>query len=415
MKKIYLLFITAGLIQNINAQIMRLNDILDSIQKLHPAMKMYDAEIQSMDAAAKGARTWMPPTISSGFWMTPYNVNLWKGDGMGGKGMGAYMINAEQMFPNKKYNDANEAYMNAESSVEKEKKAATLNELFAQAKMSYYEWIVMEKKLSIVDEDEKLLQYMLTDAETKYKNGLGKISAYYKVQASLGNMENMRVELQNKIMLDRIALNALMNRNELTSFDVDTNYTEKNYSNTVFDSTLFFNNRSDVKAIDKKIELAYLQQSVEKASMKPQFGIQYGHMFGFGGSPMQFSLMGMVKVPVSWSTRMNKANIKSLKWKEASLEDEKAGMANGYSGIAYTMQQDISSKQKQLKLYREKIIPALKKNYESTLLGYEQNTEELFELYDAWATLNTAQLEYLGLLQQLLSMQVELEKVLEVK
>ena len=48
-------------------------------------------------------------------------------------------------------------------------------------------------------------------------------------------------------------------------------------------------------------------------------------------------------------------------------------------------------------------------------LGYEQNTEELFMLYDAWETLNMTQLEYLELLNEALKMQVELERVLEVK
>ncbi len=54
-----------------------------------------------------------------------------------------------QTFPNKKYNKANENYMKAMSSVEKENKKANLNDLFAAAKKNYYEWIIIEKKLSV--------------------------------------------------------------------------------------------------------------------------------------------------------------------------------------------------------------------------------------------------------------------------
>ena len=183
-------------------------------------------------------------------------------------GMGSYMIGAEQMFPNRKYNDANEAYMKAMSSVEKENKRATLNELIAAAKKNYYEWIIIEKKLSVLDESEKLLQFMITNAETRYKNGLGKISAYYKAKASLGNIDYMRVELQNEIIQKRIELNTLMNRNKLAEFSVDTNYIIKDYSTMVFDSTLFYNNRSDIKAIDQNIQLAYLQQNIEHGQLK---------------------------------------------------------------------------------------------------------------------------------------------------
>ncbi|MGI8952453.1 MAG: TolC family protein [Chitinophagaceae bacterium] len=414
-KKITVILSVCLLYHTLSAQTLKLQDILDSIQRSYPSLKMYDAKIQSLDAAAKGARNWMAPQVSTGLWMTPYNTSLWKADGAGNTGMGQYMISAEQMFPNKKYNDANEVYMNAISSVEKENKQATLNELFAAAKKNYYEWIIIQKKLPVLSESEKLLQFMITNAETRYKNGLGKISAYYKAKASLGNIENMRVELENEILQKRIALNALMNRDKFMDFSVDTDYAIKDYSTYSFDSSLFYTNRSDIKAIDKNIQLAYLQQNVERASLKPQFGVRYDHMFGFGGFPMQYTLMAMMKVPLNWSTRANKANIENLKWKAVALQNQKEAMANEYSGMAYEMQQNIIAKQKQVELFDKNIIPALRKNYESMLLGYEQNTEELFELYDAWETLNSTRLEYLNQLQQLLTMQVDLEKLLEIK
>jgi hypothetical protein len=43
---------------------------------------MYDADIQSMDAAAKGAKSWMAPQINTGLFMTPYNVKMWKANEM---------------------------------------------------------------------------------------------------------------------------------------------------------------------------------------------------------------------------------------------------------------------------------------------------------------------------------------------
>ncbi len=39
---------------------------------------MYDADIRSMDEAAKGARSWMPTELGAGFFMTPYNPKMWK-------------------------------------------------------------------------------------------------------------------------------------------------------------------------------------------------------------------------------------------------------------------------------------------------------------------------------------------------
>jgi outer membrane protein TolC len=417
MKKILLIIaLSWGYQQNMPAQAMKLADILDSIQQSHPLLKMYDAEIQSMDEAAKGARSWAPPEISSGFWMTPYNVNLWNNKGSAGTGMGQYMISAEQTFPNSKYNNANEKYMLAMSSVESESKKSALNELFSGAKDNYNAWIIIEKKLLVVDEDEKLLQLMITNAETRYKNGLGKVSAYYKAKAAQGNLANMRIMLQNEALQKRIALNTLMNRDKLSEFSIDTFYIIKEFENPVFDSTLFYTSRSDIQTIDKNIQLTYLKQAVEKQSLNPQFGVRFAHMFGFGGFPEQFTLMGTVKIPFAkWSSRESKANIESLKWKAVSLENQKQSMANEYAGMAYGLLQAIAAKKKQLILFENNIIPALRKNYQSMLLSYEQNTEELFSLYDGWEALNNTQLEYLDQVQQLLALQVNLEKVLEIK
>ncbi len=398
------------------AQTLKLDAVIDSITISHPVVKMYNNEIRSMDEAAKGAKSWMPPEVSTGLWMVPYNTGLWKKDDMGGKGMGQYKIGGQQMFPNKNKQNADAAYMNAMSSVEKEKKNATLNELINDAKQLYYEWIILEKKLTILEQNEKLIDFMIKNAEIRYKNGLGKISAYYKAKAALGNVQNMRLMFENDIREKRIRINALMGRNAMISFDIDTTYKINEYSTFVFDSTLFYTNRSDLKSIDKDINLTLLKQETERQSLKPQFGIRYEHMFGFGGLPMQYSLMGMVKIPMArWSSKMNKANIESLKWKANSLQSQKEMMVNEYSGMAYGMRNELELKKRQLKLYDDNIIPALRNNYKTMQLGYEQNTEELFMLYDAWETLYMAQLEYTEILNQALKMQVAIDRLIEKK
>ncbi len=411
---VIVLFLVVG--KCLHAQQINLDNIVNEIRTKHPVIKMYDADIRSMDEAAKGAKSWMAPEFSSGFWMVPYDPKLWKKDDMGATGMGQYMIGGQQMFPNKKKQNADAAYMQAMSSVEKEKKNATLNELISDARQLYYEWIIIKKKLAILEQNEKLLDFMIKNAEIRYKNGLEKISAYYKAKAALGNVKNMQLMFESDIKVKRIGINSLMGRNPMTDFDIDTTYHINDYSAVVFDSTLFYQNRSDLKAIDKDINLTFLKQETERQSLKPQFGISYEHMFGFGGFPMQYSLMGMMKLPLAkWSSKMNKANIESLKWKATALQSQKEMMVNEYSGMAYSMRNELELKKKQMKLYDDNIIPALKNNYKTMQLGYEQNTEELFMLYDAWETLYMTQLEYTEILNQVLKMQVSLERLMEKK
>jgi outer membrane protein, heavy metal efflux system len=393
-----------------------LETIFSSIINNHPDLKSYDAQIRSLDEAVKGTRNWEPLLISSGLWMTPYNPSLWKKQSNGSNGMGQYMISAEQMIPNKKMQNAEQKYRQSLSAVEKENKNAAINDLYAQAKKSYYQLIVAKKKLDVLDQDQKILDFMIKDAELRYKNNLGKISAYYKAKASLGNIETMRVIIENEIVQGRIRLNTLMNRDKNTFFDIDTNYVIKDYSSFQFDSTAFINSRSDNKAIEKQIQVTTLLQDVERAKLKPEFGIRFDHMFGFGGLPMQYSLMGMVRLPMTkWSSREAMATVQSLRWKAESLNLDISGVINEASGQAAGMKNEIQARQKQIRLYEDNIIPALRKNFEVMQIAYQNNTEELFELYDAWETLNMTQLQYLDQLNELLQMQAELERVLEIK
>jgi outer membrane protein TolC len=398
------------------AQKLTLEQVKDNIRQAHPSLRMYDAEVQSMDAAAKGAWSWMPTELGTGFFMMPYDPKYTRKTDMGEEGMGQYTLAVQQMFPNRKRQSAEYNYMSAMSSVAKERKAAALNELIADAKKNYYEWVVFKKKLGILEQNEKLLDFMIKNAEIRYKNGLGKLSAYYKAKAALAKIQNMRLMFENDITLRGININTLMNRDKQTYFDIDTTLSIEDYTNFQVDSTAFINSRSDLRAIERDIQLIGLQQQLERTKLKPEFGFRYEHMIGFGGQPAQYTLMAMAKIPLTpWSSRMNKANIESLNWKRESMGFERQMVINELSGMASTVRTEFNTKKKQIKLYDENIIPALRNNYSIMQLGYEQNTEELFELFDAWETLYMTQLEYLDQLQQLLMLQVELERILEIK
>ena len=413
MKKFIITGVLAFLYTTIDAQQMSLHAVMDSIAANHPVVKMYNAEIRSMDAAAKGARSWMPPTVGAGFFMTPYNAKLWQRDG-DMLGMGSVAVSVEQMFPNRKKLNANENLMKAMSSVEKEKLFAALNENFQDAKKLYYSSIVLDKKLKVVKENEKMLDFMIRNAEIRYKNGLSKISAYYKAKAALGSSKNMQLMYENDLRVNRIRLNALMGRDPLAPLEIEPEYNLNDYSLMTFGQDLFYQNRSDLRGIDREINIAKLKQDLEKQNLKPEFGVKFENMFGFGGQPMQFSLMLMAKLPfVSWASGMNKANIESLKLKEEALQAQKEMMVNEYSGMAYGMRNELDLNKNQLKLYEDTIIPALKNNYKSMQLGYEQNTEELFMLYDAWEQLNMAQLEYFEILTKALQTQTEIDRLIE--
>ncbi len=393
---------------------LTMDEIKTAVIDNHPALKMLDAQAVSMKEAAKGAYSWMPPELGAGFYQTPYDPGKWKfRDGM--RGMGAFMLSAQQMFPNRKSQDANFAYMDAMASLEVQKRDVVVNNLLFTARKNYYEWLVIEKKLKVLDENDRLLRFMMQSAEIRYKNGLGKISVYYRVKAALANVENMKLMLNNEIVLKGIAINTVMNRDPATPVTIDTGYAWLNLRPAMFDSVSLMNDRSDIKVINRAIEVNNYQREAELAKLKPEFGIQYNHMMGWARQPIMFSVMGMVRIPLTkWSSRMNKAKAESLIWENEALKNQQQMIINEASGESRASLVELTLKRKQMTLYEEQIIPALRRNFQTMQLGYEQNTEELFELFDAWEALNMTQMEYLDQLQKALVLQAELMKIIEL-
>lgn len=133
----------------------------------------------------------------------------------------------------------------------------------------------------------------------------------------------------------------------------------------VFDSALFYQQRSDLRAIDRDIQLTFLKQETEKQNLRPQFGVRFDNMYGFGGQPMQYTVMGMVKIPMAkWSSKMYKANIESLKWKANALQSQKQMMANELSGMAYGMRNELELK-KSAKIVRGRDYTRLEKQLQN--------------------------------------------------
>ncbi len=396
------------------AQTLSLDAVLTNIRTNNPQLKMYDADIQSMDAAAKGAKSWMAPQVETGFFMAPYNTKMWKASEMS-PGMGSYMVGVTQMIPNARKLKSDFNYMNAMSSVEKENKEYTINQLKALAKTNYYQWLVLNKKIKIADDNLLLLGYMIKSMEIRYQYNMDKLPTYYKAKSQYGALESMIVMLQNDISQKRIMLNTLMARDKNTSFEIDETYKLNDFDAIKADTISLSQNRSDVKAIEKTMVLNQLKIETEKAKLLPEFGVKYDHMFAFGEQPKQFTLMGMITIPMPWSTKMNEANINSFKIKNEGLNWQKQMILNEAAGMISGMNTELINLKKQYEIAEKNIIPALKRNYDTAILSWQNNTGDLFVVLDAWEALNMAQIDLLDKLQNILSTQVEIEKQLEIK
>src|SRR6185503_7007070 len=125
---------------------------------------------------------------------------------------------------------------------------------------AYFQWLIAKHRQSVLEEDGKLLDFMIKDAELKYKNNLGKIGAYYKAKAAIGNLENRKIALDNLVEQQRIALNTLMDRDRAATFDIDTTYELMPVAGVGADSAGLLDGRSDIRAVSESIRVMGLEQ-----------------------------------------------------------------------------------------------------------------------------------------------------------
>lgn len=405
MKKYYIILTALlGLAGFAQAQRLPLDSVIARVST-NPALQAYDAKGSAQNAYATGARSLDAPKISAGQYQVPYQLN---------PSGGSFMVQAEQMFTNPAKLKAKEDYMKGQSQVTAADQGYLKNQLIAQAKQYYYERVVLEKKLALLQHTKELLDYMLKDANIRLTYGKEKLPNIYKAKAELFQLDNTREQLTNDISQKNIMLNTLMNRDKQAIFSVDTNVVLKDYETSITDTARLATGRSDIKGINRNIDLQQLNAKMEYAKRKPDFGIQAGHMQSYGGYANQYILMGTVTIPiVPWAAKEYKANLKGIRYEVEELQQKKLDILNQAQGQLAALRTDMGSKKRQLKNYEQNIIPALQNSYKTALLAYDQNTGDLTSVLDGIKSLQTVRMEALDRLQELLTLQVAYEREYE--
>lgn len=408
MKKINtgLLFVLCICSLNSAAQLLTLDSVLDRIRTNNPMLRMYDAQAQAAENYAAGAKTWMPPKLSTGPWQTPY---LSFRDGM-------WMITAEQMIPNPAKQKPEYRYMKSMANVEAEAKLARQNEMFGMARQNYYEWVVLKKKERVLRETDSLMTYMLHLARQRYAYNREKLSAIYKAEADLLELRNMETMVTSDMKMKNVELNTLMNEEKSFAFDIDTAVAEKPYEKQLHDSAYLIAHRSELRKIDAELNQLMLKQDLEKSKRLPDFGVSLSHMQMFGGMGSQYAAMGMITLPMlPWSAREYKANVRGLESNAGALKYEKQALLNEITGNLAVLQNRMESTRKLLDNYHNNIVPAYYKSYQALMLAYEQSNEELSMVLDGLKMYRMVKINELDQWNELLKLQADYEKQMELR
>lgn len=394
-----------------NAQVITLDSVLQLIDKRNPMLQEYDNKVKALSTYAEGAKSWMAPMVGAGTFMTPYPSQML----MDERDKGAWMFSVEQEITNPSKLNANRKYLSSKASVEVQNRSAQFNQLRSEAKMMYYQWLVAEEKLNILKENERIMELMLKLARIRYPYNQGSLGNIYKAEGRLSEVQNMIQMTNGSIEESSFRLKSLMNLPVETQIMIDTS-TQITYepNQLIYDTAALSTQRSDIKQIDKTIEVMRLNQQLQRYQSRPDFKIRFDHMQPIGNMPTQFTAMAMVSIPIApWSSKMYKSEVKGMQYDIQAMKKGREAILIETRGMLTGMASQLTRMKQQLANYDTKIIPALRKNYQTLMLAYEENREQLPIVIDAWEALNMAQMEYIEKNQEYFNMIVTYEKELE--
>jgi len=390
-------------------QIITLDSVIIAVKEGNPMLNSYRSRADAMTTYAKGAKSWMAPEVGGGLWMLPYKQVDDPRD------QGQIMLTVQQKFTNPAKLRANQGYLESKAAIEQTSETYVFNELRAQAKTAYYQWIILERKKAVLKENEEIINLVLKIALLRYPYNQSKLGNIYKAEGRLQEVHNMMLMNDNQIVQKNILLNQLMNVPSGIRYAIDTVSKPIQFVQAVADTITFSENRSDIRRIDKSIQSMKLNQMLENYQSKPDFNLSFNHMIARSNEmPNQFMLLGMISIPIApWSSKMYKSNIKGMDKEIEAMKRERAAILNELQGMTNSIVSEINTLSQQIENYEKRIVPALRKNYETLMLAYEENKEELPIVIDAWETLNMTQMQYLETVQKYYEMIVNYEKQIE--
>ena len=406
-----LLFITVNGQDTIQLSVQ---NVFTEIDRAYPQLQYYESKISSIRSLVEGAKAWMPPTVALALDRFPYQFSMIKEktpDNQAG-----IMLSVQQMIPNPTKLNAKRDYLASLENVQHNDVEWQKNILHFTARLYYYRRYTAEQKLKLVKEYRELLNLLIKTAKDKYAYNQSDLGTIFKAEASLSELANMETMLLSQIAESNIGLNTLMSRDVNTTFLIDTLLTPKDYSSDyllALDSSQVL--RNDILSIQSQIQSMKLNQRWMATGSKPDFGIQFTHgqMFGMDN---QFSIMGMITIPiVPWSSKMYKSEVKSMSFEIEAMQKEKSTMQLMARQMIREKITMLMYEKKQLDNYDKNVLPSYRRNLESNLLAYRQNTGNFFILLDAWNMLLMKELERIDKMGQVFTMQSEYEYQREIK
>jgi outer membrane protein TolC len=375
---------------------VRLQALIEQLLSVNPQLQSARFKLQSAEAAVPAAGALPDPVLGFSLMNLPVNSFAFDRVMMTGK-----KITLMQHFPFPGERDIKENIAQEEAVIKQQKVRELQNQLIKKLKKTYYQLFYVDRALATVRKSKKIMQQLISAAETKYKVGKGVQQDVLRAQLELSKLIDKKITLHQKRLSLAAKLNTLIDappEQPAARIPKSALHIKQIPYSLAELKKLAAKNRPLLAAWHTVVTQSESKTNLAKKQLFPDFSVGVGYtqrdvlQNGTGGIDF-FSAMFKVSLPI-YHKRKQGQRIQQAKLKSKSAEARYRNVLNNVYQQLRVIYAKLGKNEKLLNLYKSGAIPQAQQSFQSAMTAYQNNEVDFLTLLNSELELFHTQLTY---------------------
>lgn len=356
-------------------EVARLADLVDALERNSPELKASRRDVDMAVARIRPAGAPPDPTLSIGYMSGGFS-GLYRPffpSGSSGGGFQQFGATQEIPFPGKLALKTRVAATEADRM--RWEFEDTRWRLASELKQTYFEYVLAENSLAVVQRNRAVLEQFRRIAEIRFSVGKAIQQDVLKAQLEI----SMLIERTKMLERDRVAalarINGLLNRASDTPVPPTLEFTVRSLPALADLEAAVAERSPAVRRDEQAIQRGEQALALANKEVLPDFAVSFTSQRLTGGMPWMYGVDLMVKVPLFWQRKQRPVIAEAAAALDGGRRMRENTVAMARAGIAEEYERATTSRQL-IELYGDSVLPQARLTLESSLASYEVGTAD---------------------------------------
>lgn len=364
-----------------------------------PELQRFEAKRQALAAKAVADGELPDPKLMAGTINVPTNTFSFTQDDMT-----MIEVGLSQSFPKGHSRAIKSAQTTAQSTAEQRKEEEEALTLLQQVRQSWLDVYDKTASLRIVDENQKILTYLLKTTRAQYSVGKDTLSNVLQVQLMLSQLDDTKTQTQEQLDVARAALGRWIGQ-AAANLPITPALPHWPSPPSLIDMQSQLQKHPLLKVDAADVDVARDEVALAKEQYKPGFevgvsyGLRQGNMMGDNGMPTPRANMVTAEVTMDLPVFTKNRQDKQLQASNDDLEASELSQQIDYRNLVKVLNEQYATWHRLSErntLYTQELVPVAKQNAKAALLAYQSATTDMTTVLRAYSALKDVELEQLN-------------------